>query len=208
MVDDKSPKDAKEEEKCRMKEFPEKDDKKTEKMEEIEDTEESEEDKKKKKKGTKKGEAGGENPQEDTASSTDANSSISPNMGVPSTQNVFVPQSNARVGREASSGSSAGQSPSEVSYGKSVEPDLMKSPLFTGLSSQMTELQKAFEKKLEAMEKSFNDRVANINKSVAEIEKFYKQPFYKAINENVNPEAVEQKPFSKQIADGKVRYSN
>jgi hypothetical protein len=177
------------------------------KKEDEEADEESEEEKKKKK--TKKGELGGENPQEDTASATDANSSVSPNMGVPSTQNVFVPSSSTKVGREASSGSSLGQSPSEVSYGKSADTDLTKSPLFVELSAQLDALKKSFEQKLVSVEKSVSDRVANLQKTAGEMEKFYKQSFYKAVDADAAPEAGFKKKASmkEQVESGKVQYS-
>jgi len=172
-------------------------------MKEAEGEEEDEEDEDE----TEKGELGGQNPQEDTASATDANSTLSPNAGVPSTQNVFVPQSNVRVGRESSSGSSAGQSPSEVTYGKSANTDLLKSPLFVELSSQIGALKKSFEKKLEAIDKSMSDRVENLQKTAKQIEAFYKQPLYKSIDENAAPEAVMKKSVKEQIDAGKVKFS-
>lgn len=169
---------------------------------ETDDKEETEEEKKKKK--AKKGEAGGENPEEEAQASTTGSASTSPGMGVPSTQNIFVPQSNINVG-----GTSTGQSPSETHYsGKSVQPDLMKSPLFVQLNKQLDEMKKASEKKLEAMEKSMTDRLANITKTLAKVEEFYNKPLYKGFAENVNPEAVQRKTISKQLEDGKVRFSS
>jgi len=169
---------------------------------ETDDKEETEEEKKKKK--AKKGDGSGESPEEDTASATDANSSTSPGMGVPSTQNVFVPNSNISTPSGAT-----GRSPSEVSYsGKSFKPDLMKSPLWMNINKQLDELRKAYEKKLEAMEKSMTDRLTNITKTLKNVEEFYNKPLYKGFAENVNPEAVRKDTISKQIAEGKVRYSS
>jgi hypothetical protein len=157
---------------------------------------------------TEKGELGGENPQEDAAASNQAGGTLSPNAGVPSTQNVFVPQSNVRVSRESSSGSSMGQSPSEVSYGKSANTDLLKSPLYTQLSSQIEALKKSFEKKLEAIDKSMSDRVENLQKTAKQIEAFYKQPLYKSIDEDAAAESgFAKKSIKEQIDAGKVNFS-
>ena len=169
---------------------------------ETDDKEETEEEKKKKK--AKKGQEGGENPEEAGASSNDGNSSTSPGMGVPSAQNVFVPQSNINVG-----GTSTGQSPSETHYsGKSANTDLMKSPLFVNINKQLDEMRKSYEKKLTAMEKSMTDRLANITKTLKNVEEFYNKPLYKGFAENTNPEAVQRKTISKQLEDGKVRFSS
>ena len=78
-----------------------------------------------------KGELGGENPQEDTASATDANSSTSPNMGVPSSQQVLFNPTGITGNRNASSATAGGIAPSDVSYaGKSAENEFQKSPLY------------------------------------------------------------------------------
>jgi len=202
----------KEEEKCN-KELPEKEDeeaKKTavdDKEEDLEKKEDEEdEDEEKKKKKMKKGDQGGENPQEDTASATDANSSISPKMGVPSTQDVFVPQSGVKVSREQPqypnevqmSGSQSGNIPS---YGKSVNVELTKSPLFIELSKQINGMQNALGKKLEAVEKSYTDRIANLQKS---LDKFYSQPFYKSIDDAQGPEGIQKMSIKEQISKGKI----
>jgi len=168
---------------------------------ETDDKEETEEEKKKK---AKKGEQGGENPEEEAQASTTGGASTSPGMGVPSTQNVFVPQSNINVG-----GTSTGQSPSETHYsGKSASTDLMKSPLFVNINKQLDEMRKSYEKKLTAMEKSMTDRLANITKTLKNVEEFYNKPLYKGFAENTNPEAIRSKTISKQIEDGKVRFSS
>jgi hypothetical protein len=121
---------------------------------------------------------------------------------------VFVQPSGIHVPREANSGSSLGQSPSDVHFGKSVNPDLTKSPLFVELSKGISSMQDAISKKLDSVEKSFNDRVANMSKKLETMESFYKQSFYKSANENVSPEAVVKETISEQIAKGKVRYSS
>jgi type I site-specific restriction-modification system R (restriction) subunit len=183
--------------------------KETMKMEELENDEEEDESGKKKKKKTVKGELGGENPAEQACEANTAGNTISPNAGVPSTQQILANNSGIHVGREANSVSGYSQAPSDVSYGKSVNPDLLKeSPLYVGLSKEFEALQSTISKKLDSVEKSFNDRIANMQKKLEIIESFGKQPFYKSINENVNPEAVMSESISTQIAKGKVRYSH
>jgi len=170
---------------------------------EDEDEEEEEEEAE-----VEKDQFGGKTPEEEAIQSNTAGHTVSPNAKVPSTQNVFTPASQVSVGRSASSGSIAGgQSPSEVTYGKSAKTDLLKSPLFVELSGQIEALQKSFEKKLESIEKSVNDRVANLQKTAGNLEKFYNQSFYKAVDENVAPEGVMKKSIKEQIDTGKARYS-
>lgn len=128
-----------------------------------------------------------ENPEQSASSGTDDNSTISPNAGVPSTQNVFVPNSNISVGRNATNGIA----PSDVSYsGKSVNPDLAKSPLFVELSKNIDGIRLTMSKKIEAIEKSINDRLDNLMKTVNRVEKFYDQPLYKSMNENLSQDTV------------------
>lgn len=185
---------------CKMEDLDDEDD-----DSEKEDEELTEEEKKKKKKKAKKGDGSGESPEEDTASATDDNSSTSPGMGVPSTQNVFVPNSNITVPGTVASG----DTPSESTFsGKSVRTNLMKSPLFVNINKQLDEMRKSYEKKLTAMEKSMADRLTNITKTLKNVEEFYNKPLYKGFAENVNPEAVRSKTISKQLEDGKVRFSN
>lgn len=149
-----------------------------------------------------------ENPEEGAESGTDASSSTSPNMGVPSTQNVAhgpaTPSSAARMANNSA------QSPSEVSYtGKSYgNVDLNKSPLYVELSKQIGEMNKALMGKVNAIEKSMNDRLVNLQKTMSAVEKFYDRPLYKSVDENVNPEAVQAQSISKQIESGKVRFSS
>ena len=216
----KFPKKDEEEDKCKKeafggKETPEEEteeanskSKKTKKKVDMDEDEEVEksEDEEDDKETTKKGSEGGENPEEDTSASTQAGSSTSPNMGVPSTQNVMHGSSGIAGARMATGNSN---SPSSISYaGKSASMDLQKSPLFVELSKQIAELNNSVTAKLSAVEKSVNDRVANLNKSVEKVEAFYKQPFYKAVNENVSAEGVLSKGIQAQIDEGKVRYTN
>lgn len=149
-----------------------------------------------------KGEPAGQNPEQDTASATDANSTVTTAAVVGTGQNVFTPSSNVKVGREASPASAAGQSPSEVSYGKSV--DLTKSPLFvkmnemnTALMDQFSLLEKNLHARMEALSKSVADRQANMEKTMKGMEDFYKKSFHKAIAEQAPVEKpVMKKQFS------------
>ena len=191
--EEEKPEDEVEKESSEEEQEDDKDDK-----EEVEKDEDEDEDEEEKKKKLKKGEESGENPEEDTASATDDNSTITPNLSVPSqSQDVFVPPSDVDGKREQ-----------ETPMGKSVNPDLMKSPLFVSLSSQIDGIRDAVSKKVDALEKSVNDRLNNVLKDMAKVEKFYKQSFYKAIDENVAPEGIQQLPLSKQIEAGKIRFRN
>jgi hypothetical protein len=180
-----------------------------EKSEDLEDEETKEEDlteeeKKKRKAKRMKGEMGGENPKEDTASATDANSTITTGNVIGTAQHVLTPNSGIAGTRNAS-----GNEPSNTTYsGKSANTDLNKSPLFIELSKQMTGLDKAIKAKIEALEKSMSDRIANAQKALNKIEKFYSQPFYKAIDESVSPEATMHKSIEEQIKAGKVQFTD
>ena len=196
-----------EEDKVEEKAVEEDKDKIEEKAEGIEDDEDdsklTEEEKKKKKMKAQKGEQGGESPKEDATASTAAQNTTTPGAVIGVKQDIFVPQSGISTGRMAS-----GSSPSETHYaGKSASVDLQKSPLFVELSKQMEGLEKAMKAKVEALEKSMADRMANAQKALDKIEKFYAQPFYKAMNENTQPEAVVQKSVKKQIEEGNVKFS-
>ncbi len=177
------------------------------KKEEEEAEEESEEEKKKKKakkakeddeEDTEKGEAGGENPEEDSASGNDANSTISPNASVPSPkQHMMTPQSSVRVPREYPKNAMETVGPAEHSgnvpgYGKAAQMNLQKSPMFMELSKNIHEMQKALTTKLESVEKSCEDRIANLQKTISKVEEFYKKPLYKGFAENINPEAIQK----------------
>lgn len=174
---------------------------------EAEDEEEEEESEEESKEETEKGKGGGESPEESAASGTDANSSLSPGMGVPSTQNVYVPASGIGGERNASPGKATGVAPGDVGYsGKSARADLQKSPLFVGLSKEVQSFQRAIEKKMDAMEKSFGDRITNLNKTLKKVEEFYNRPLRKGFAENVSPEGTQGESISTQIEKGKVRY--
>jgi hypothetical protein len=189
-VIDKTEEKPEEDEKCNSK-------KAVEEMEDDSEEEDSEEEKKKKKKKAKK-DVGGESPSEEASASNSGENTMSPGADVPSKpQDVFVPQSSVNVAREQM-----------TPMGKSVEPDLLKSPLFVNLSSQIEGIRDAVSKKVEALEKSVNDRLTNVQKDMAKIEKFYGQSFYKAINENVAPESTQAQGIAKQLADGKIRFSS
>ena len=117
-------------------------------------------------------------------------------------QNVFVPQTQVEGERDAT-----GKEPGQESYsGKSKQVDLRKSPLFLELNSKISQLDGSVKKRLDAIEKSVKDRVEDINKTTEKLEKFYKQPFYKAISENVAPEATLKKSIKEQVQDGNIRY--
>jgi hypothetical protein len=169
--------------------------KKKKKEADAEEEEEEEEE-------TEKGEMGGVNPAESASMSTSEQHTTTTRPVIGSRQHVLTPTSNiagTRIGR--------GTTPSEVSYtGKSVEPDLLKSPLFVELSGQIEQFQKTFDKKILAVEKSVSDRLANIQKAMEKVEAFYKQPMYKAVSENVSPESVQKQSIKEQIEKGKIRF--
>jgi hypothetical protein len=175
-----------------------------------EDIDEAKRLKRKRRKMRMKGELGGENPQEQAEAAGTSASTITPSPLTPSPpQHIYVPPTGVVGERMGTIGSIAtGQAPSEVSYsGKSVNPDLLKSPLFVELSGQLENLQKAFNKKLEAVEKSVSNRIVNLQKSIGQVEKFYNQPFYKAIDEGFGPEGIQKQTITQQIKEGKVRFS-
>ena len=152
----------------------------------------------------KKGAESGEDPAQAGSSGADANSSISPGASTPSQpQNTFSPQSQVSTGRESGSAGMAGQTPSDVHYGKSV--NLTKSPLYVELNKQLSVMQKELNKRVEAMEKSVAARISNLQKSMDKVEKFYQQPFYKAAKDNT---AVEQatKPQLAETIQKQARF--
>jgi hypothetical protein len=69
-----------------------------------------------------------------------------------------------------------------------------------------------FQKRLDSMEKSLTDRVDNVKKSVENVEKFYKNPLYKSLNEPI-AQAEAGKPGAVAVPieilkkEGKVKYS-
>jgi ATP-dependent Clp protease ATP-binding subunit ClpA len=157
-----------------------------------------------------KGEAHEQTPSEGADASNQSGNTISPNAGTPSTQNVFIPQSGINVGRNSTSGTAQmGQSPSDVHYtGKSASLDLIKSPLFNEITNKLNNLQKSNEKKLDSIEKSMNDRIANLTKLLEKVEKAIQfqaeQPLYKGFNEPI----AKDESFTKKLKDGQVKYSN
>jgi len=120
----------------------------------------------------------GQNPEEDTASATDANSTISPNQSTPSSaQHMLTPQSSVDASRIGH-----GQSPSEVSYtGKDIDAELKKSPL----GKIVLDLQ---------------DKVSKSNKDKEELMKQIKKladnkkddSYMKSVKDNVGMEALER----------------
>ena len=172
-------------------------------VEEIEDEDEEEEDEDgKKKKKAKKGVGSSLNPEESEGKASSGESTLSPGASVPSKpQNVIVPPSDVD-----------GKRTQETPMGKSVEPDLMKSPLYMGISKQIEEMRTALDSKFEAVYKSYNDRLDNMTKELQKAEKamqeFYSKSFQKAYGENVSPESTQLLSIEKQIEMGKVRFSN
>lgn len=197
-------KDEKEVEKA--KDEDKKDDKEVEKAktEDDEDLSEMSEDEKKAYKALKgkvkpklvKSEGSSLSPAEAGAKGASDSNTISSGASVPSKpQDVFVPQSSIHVSGEQ-----------KTPMGKSIND----SPVFVNLTKQLDSMQAVLSTKVEALEKSVNDRMSNIKKDMEKIEKFYSGSFYKATSEGVGPEGktVQAENFSKQISDGKVRYSN
>jgi hypothetical protein len=168
--------------------------KKKKKKKAIDDEEEEDEDK------LEKEEA---NPEQDTASATDANSTVTTGSVIAGKPDIFVPQTRVAGSRDASTGGNMVESFS----GKSIQPDLMKSPLFVEISKQLTDMKASTEKKLAAIEKSVTDRVANIQKSVEVLDKLSKQPIYKAVSESNAPEAIVREGIKEQIEKGKLRFA-
>lgn len=119
-------------------------------------------------------------------------------------QNVFVPSSGIEVARVQET--PMGVVPAGIK--KAARADLMKSPLFISITKQMDSMQEALSNKVAALEKSVSDRLKNIKTDVEKIEKFYSGSFYKAASEEVNPEGIQAQSITKQIAEGKVRYTS
>ena len=151
-----------------------------------------------KKKMVEKGEGSGVNPQE--AESRGASTgSTSPNMGVPSTQNVFVPTSGISGKRE--------QSTPMDGLHKSVEPDFQKSPLFVSMSKQLEDMRDVFSKKYDATFKSMNDRMTNLQATLDKMEEFYQKSFIKSPSQEIPAEKKSDEGLSKQLGTGRVQYS-
>lgn len=162
----------------------------------ADDDEEEEEEKKKKKKEAIKGEGSSLAPQEAVVQAQTPEHTLTPRPIVGTHQDVFVPNSSIGGAREQS-----------TPMGKSAEPDLMKSPLWLGINKQLDGIQDALGKKIDALEKSVNDRLANVKKDMEAVNKFYSQSFHKAIGENVGPETIPQETIQKQLESGKLRFS-
>jgi hypothetical protein len=154
---------------------------------------------------TEKGEMGGENQAEGAQASTTAGHTITPGKMTGQKQNVFNPETKIQGTRIGT-----GTTPGQESYSsKSVEnTDLLKSPLFTELSKQIGDMQKSIGKKVEAVEKSFADRLANLQRTVEAVEKFYEQPLHKGFVENAAPEGSIQKSVKQQLEEKNVRFSD
>jgi hypothetical protein len=162
------------------------------------DEEEDSDSKKKKKKSedeedVEKGE--GETPEQSAADSNTEGQTASPGAGVPSRQNVAHGQSSVPSNMNASNGSMGGQSPSEVSYSKSGQPDMTKSPLYVQLSKQIGSMEQAVLKKFASVEQTVNARIDNMMKELAKAEdnlkKFYGNGLHKAASDNNAPESTD-----------------
>jgi hypothetical protein len=172
-------------------------DDKVKKAEEDEEEEEEEDELEEKKKKAKKGVQASVNPEESEATSNTDGHTLTPGLSVPSKpQDVFVPSSSVDGKREQS-----------TPMGKSVSPDLLKSPLFIQITKQMDSMQDALTRKVDALQKSVEDRMKNIKSDMEKIEKFYSQSFYKAASDEVGPESLAPS-FSKQLEEGNVRFRN
>jgi len=211
----KSKKSSSEEKPMAEKEFPDKKDDKEEeksvskKEVDMDDDEEDEDDseeekerlKRKKKKGKKAVEDDKEdvkktgNPEEEGAKAA-ASGTITPGDPMAPPQ-VFVPTSNVTVSSEH-----------VTPMGKSVEPDLLKSPLWVGINKQLESMQDTLGKKVDSLQKSVDDRLKNIKTDMEKIEKFYSQSFYKAAAEETGPEGLKMESFSKQLERGEIRFRN
>jgi hypothetical protein len=161
------------------------------------DNDEDNETEEEKKKKCKKGE-GNVNPAESEANGAGSQATSTGDM-MGGGQHVLVPQSGISVSRE------------QAPMGKSVDSEmLMKSPLFVNITKQMDAMQDALGKKVDALQKSVDDRLANIKKDLEVAEKglkeFYGQSFHKALGESVGPEGVQSQTFEKQMAAGVIRF--
>lgn len=173
------------------------DDKACKMVDSEEEGEEEESEDGKKKKKAKKAAGQSLNPEESASQSTTPEHTTTPGEVVGGKQNVFVPSSSVDGKREQ-----------ETPMGKGFEPDLQKSPLFVNISKQLEAMQAAMETKVEALQKSVDDRMKNIKSDVEKLEKFYSGSFYKAASEEVGPESIKQESFAKMLAEGKVKYRN
>jgi hypothetical protein len=145
-----------------------------------------------------------QNPQESAEEGKTATHTTTPGKQTGQKADVFVPSSNIPGSRVANGGKG---SPSDVHYaGKSFEPDFEKSPLYVEFSKQMENMSSVIAKKLSDVEKSFNDRLANLQKSMKEIEDFEKKSFNKAYSEGVSQSPLER-GMGEAMKKGQVRFA-
>jgi len=142
-----------------------------------------------------------QSPGEGAAEGGKGSNTLTPGKQTGKPQNVFVPPTSI-PGNRMGSGSQPGQ---EHYAGKSIETDFQKSPLYVEMSKQIDNLSSAFSKKLDSVEKSVNDRMANIVKLMEKLDEFNKKSFNKAYAENLsqdgNHESVEE-----IMKKGKARF--
>ena len=158
---------------------------------EEEDEEEEESTEKKKKKKTRKGELGGEDPEEQSETAASGSPKVPSKVTTDTSNNTGVTGERTATGKPT---------PSETTY-KSTE--LMKSPLFVELDKQLKSMTKSFEQRLDDMEKSIKTRMVNLQKTVSKVEEFYNKPFYKDVDSSA---PGTDNTISKKIKDGTVRY--
>lgn len=125
----------------------------------------------------------GDNPEEDTASATDANSSITPGYSTPSAgQHIVNPPSGIHDNRNATGAGS----PSEVSYsGKEINPEFEKSPL----ARELRELRKEIDK----LRKEKNELVKEVIPNIVSERLKGMQSFNKAVKDNFGAETLNRK---------------
>jgi hypothetical protein len=73
------------------------------------------------------------------------------------------------------------------------------------MSKQIDSLSSAFSKKLDSVEKSVNDRMANIMKLMEKIEEFNKKSFNKAYAENLTQDGKHES-VDEIMKKGKARF--
>lgn len=145
-----------------------------------------------------------ESPSESAEAGKKDSNTVTPGKMTGKPQNVFVPPTNI-PGNRMGSGSSPGQ---EHYQGKSFEGDFQKSPLYVEMSKQMDNMSSAFSKKMDAVEKSVNDRMANILKMMEKIDKFNQSSFNKAYTENLTEKGIESEGVEKALKEGKARFAS
>lgn len=143
-----------------------------------------------------------QSPSESATANSKAGNTVTPGKMTGQAQDVFVPSSNVDVGRMGQ-----GKTPGQESYsGKSVNPDLLKSPLFVELNKSIDSFGKTLSKKVEAMEKSTQARLDNLGAQLEKLEKFYSSPFYKSVQDT--PEnAPKGQSVAERIGSGAVKFS-